>query len=346
MSHRPPKPPNPLETCDNIEAIRAALQAARVVAWEWDPLADRVVHSENCDDVLGIPGDTSFTRAEDFFGLVHPDDVLSARELLDGTVARCEPHVAVVRIVRPDNGEIRWIENHANVLTTDDGRLTKLAGVAFDVTEREEAKLEKKRLEQRIESTQQNLEAMVEILPIGFAIAHDPECKRITLNPVLRELFGVDRGANISLTGDQSLTSSYAVLQYGRLLTPGEMPLQRAARGEQVVREQVELLFADGRKYHLVGSASPLRDAEGTPYGAIGAFLDLTEWIEDRKQRDELLVSEQRLRREVQAAGQAKDRFIATLSHELRTPLTPVLLTSAELESYPGLPEESGNRLR
>jgi PAS domain S-box-containing protein/excisionase family DNA binding protein len=36
-------------------------------------------------------------------------------------------------------------------------------------------------------------------------------------------------------------------------------------------------------------------------------------------------------------ANRAKDRFLAVLSHELRTPLTPVLMTTAMMESEPGL---------
>ena len=52
-----------------------------------------------------------------------------------------------------------------------------------------------------------------------------------------------------------------------------------------------------------------------------------------------LMLREQAARAEAEAAGQAKDRFLATLSHELRTPLTPILATVSAMLDDPLTPE-------
>jgi signal transduction histidine kinase len=50
------------------------------------------------------------------------------------------------------------------------------------------------------------------------------------------------------------------------------------------------------------------------------------------------LEAEQRAREEAEAAGRAKDQFLAMLSHELRTPLTPVLMLAHTLQTSMKLP--------
>jgi CheY-like chemotaxis protein len=65
----------------------------------------------------------------------------------------------------------------------------------------------------------------------------------------------------------------------------------------------------------------PLRDPNGDPRGAIGAFVDVTRL----KQAEESL----------READRRKDEFLALLSHELRNPLAPIV-TAAELMQMRG----------
>jgi signal transduction histidine kinase len=58
------------------------------------------------------------------------------------------------------------------------------------------------------------------------------------------------------------------------------------------------------------------------------------------------LEAEQRAREEAEAAGRAKDQFLAMLSHELRTPLTPVLMLAHTLQTSMKLPDKVRSALR
>ena len=52
-----------------------------------------------------------------------------------------------------------------------------------------------------------------------------------------------------------------------------------------------EIRFDDGTSRYLLGNATPLRDAEGNPCGAVAAFVDITDRKKAEEQRD-LLVAE------------------------------------------------------
>jgi signal transduction histidine kinase/ActR/RegA family two-component response regulator len=94
--------------------------------------------------------------------------------------------------------------------------------------------------------------------------------------------------------------------------------MQRAARGEEFRNYEEELRFDDGQVTHLYGNVVPLRDPEGAPRGAIGAFVDVTRL----KQAEEALLK----------ADRRKDEFLALLGHELRNPLSPILTAARLLE--------------
>src|SRR5919206_173559 len=76
------------------------------------------------------------------------------------------------------------------------------------------------------------LPAVLKVAPVGVAIAHDPECRRITLNGYMSELLGVPVGENASLTAppDQQ-PGTYANYRDGEEVPPDRLPMQVACTG-------------------------------------------------------------------------------------------------------------------
>ena len=84
-----------------------------------------------------------------------------------------------------------------------------------------------------------------------------------------------------------------------REIPPDDLPMQVAAReGRPVIGDTLEILFADRRTKVIHGNATPLFDEDGRPRGAVGAFMDITEW---RRVETALADSEGRLRLAVEA---------------------------------------------
>ena len=122
------------------------------------------------------------------------------------------------------------------------------------------------------------LETIMQVLPIGVSVAHDPECRFVTGNAALSELMGMKQGDNISKSADQPDELSYHFYQNGRPLTPDELPVQRAATNRELVGSaELEIRRRDGHIAHLLASARPLFNDVAEVRGAVGVFFDVTE---------------------------------------------------------------------
>ena len=104
-------------------------------------------------------------------------------------------------------------------------------------------------------------------------------------------------------------------------------------------------LRADGSRFWASGAMMAMRDQDGNNVGFVKILHDQTEAREAHealeRSREELMMAlrdAQRAREEAEAAGWAKDQFLAVLSHDLRTPLTPVMMAAHLLSRQRGLP--------
>jgi signal transduction histidine kinase/ActR/RegA family two-component response regulator len=77
--------------------------------------------------------------AAEAWDCVHPDDVERIRKEVEIALRSERRFRHVNRIIRPDNGQIRWIETRAEVERDAQGQPVRVTGVAIDVTEREQA---------------------------------------------------------------------------------------------------------------------------------------------------------------------------------------------------------------
>jgi PAS domain-containing protein len=122
-----------------------------------------------------------------------------------------------------------------------------------------------------------NLQTLLDTLPIVVFIAHDPDCRTITGNRAAYELLRVQPRENLSLSAPrEELPTNFRVFQNGTELRPDVLPVQRAAKGERVWREELELVFDDGRMVRETVNAIPLLDARGQACGAVAVLFDVT----------------------------------------------------------------------
>lgn len=162
-------------------------------------------------------------------------------------------------------------------------------------------------------------ETLMDLVPVGILVAHDPQCHTITGNRASREMLRLDTQRNASLTApDADRPQHFRVLREGVELAPEELPMQYAARtGDEVRALVLDVAFNDGETRHLLEYASPLYDESGAIRGSLGVFVDITE---RRKMEEDL----RRTAEELAQTDKARNEFLAMLAHELRNPLAAI----------------------
>ncbi|WP_169725367.1 PAS domain-containing protein [Fundidesulfovibrio putealis] len=120
------------------------------------------------------------------------------------------------------------------------------------------------------------LETIMAQTSAAIWITRDPEARVIQGNPASYNILRMESGDNVSKSSPDG-SPPYIPTKDGRELPLDALPLQRAARGETVTEEEIDLLFPDGQVRTILGNAVPLMDGKGRQTGAVGVFLDITE---------------------------------------------------------------------
>jgi two-component system CheB/CheR fusion protein len=118
------------------ERLNAALSAGHMATWEWDPATDQVIASATMADVFGLlPGETWQGSAQGF-RLVHPEDRDRYRAMVEAAGRRGGSWHSEFRIIRPRDGQVAWLEEHARPVWDPQTGKVRLTGFVWDITER------------------------------------------------------------------------------------------------------------------------------------------------------------------------------------------------------------------
>jgi signal transduction histidine kinase len=145
-----------------------------------------------------------------------------------------------------------------------------------------------RRRAKELEAANHEFQTLLEVLPVGIAIADDAECRRIWTNRTLAGMLQVPLGANISPTA--SAGAECRMQRNGVDVPPEELPMQTAARtGASVANDYLDIVRADGSVLHTLAYAAPLFDEAGRVRGVIDVCVDITDRkaLEDRLQHAE-----------------------------------------------------------
>ena len=277
------------------EMLKRAQAVAQIGSWHFDADAQRLVWSDETYRIFGIAPGTpiDFKRVNE---ITHPDDRDMVREEWHAAL-RGEPYEIGHRIVVGE--EVLWVQEKADMLFDDEGRMLSATGTVQDVTAQHAAA---QQLSELLEFT----EKIIAESPVGIAVYHaDGPC--VIANESIAQMTG-GRVEEARAQNFRRLTSwrelglldaAMEALQSGR-------PVRKVASGLTSFGKTVALdcefatIMRHGQR-HLLLLANDVSEFKAAEL----ALLRATQLAED--------------------ASRAKSEFLANMSHEIRTPMNAVI---------------------
>ena len=228
--------------------------------------------------IHGLPPEAAGEAHEDWVRRIHPEDrEKTERQFIDAVKGDVRDYNAQYRIVRPNDGQVRWIAVKAEIERDAQGRAVRLVGAHIDITDAKVAELALRESDQRFRLVSESAPVM---LWMG-----DVEGRCLYLNRMLRVFWGVAPDAVGSFN-------------WSTLLHPDDQDALHGAFGIAMrdhVPFTVEARYRrfDGEYRLLRTDAQPRFGVRGEFLGMIGVNVDITD---TRRAEQALKESEERFR--------------------------------------------------
>ena len=125
---------------EDHELLALAEQSAGIGIWDTDLATDMVRATPTFFRIMGLPVSAEPVANDIVRAVRHPDDAARVREGFRQALARgLDFYEVEYRIIRPVDGELRWIFGRGRTVRDSAGKPVRYSGVDIDITERKQA---------------------------------------------------------------------------------------------------------------------------------------------------------------------------------------------------------------
>jgi len=247
--------------------LREAESIGRVGSWELDTVTQQVLWSAGMFQIWGIDPDTFGGDYAAAVRQIYPEDAA----IVDTAVAACaatgEPIHIRYRVVRADDGAVRWIDGRGEAIYQD-GQLVRIGGVVADVTDEVVAEAEAL----AAHSFQQ---AVISASPDIIAVWDLASWSIVWASRSITELLGYDANDVEDMAGD---LTGRLVIDEDKAALYAAVEATKQASDDEVIPVDFRMLHKDGSQRWFSRRSSPLRrDEHGRVTQIVGVTRDTTE---------------------------------------------------------------------
>ena len=201
------------------------------VIWLFDVEKQQVIYvSPAYEAIWGRPIADLYSRYDEWVESIHPEDRGSAQKAFEEDIARGGSAPREYRIVRPD-GTVRWILDRSFPIADENGGITRITGIAEDVTERKAA-------EKALQASQEKAARSKKMESLGLlagGVAHD-------LNNILSGIVSYPELLLLDLPENSPLRKPIQTIQEsGQRASAIVQDLLTIARGVAIAKEPLNL---------------------------------------------------------------------------------------------------------
>jgi PAS domain S-box-containing protein len=211
--------------------------------------------------IHGLPPEAANETHEDWVKRVHPDDRIKAeQDFIAAVKSKQEDYTTEYRIIRPSDGEIRWIRVIARIERDWNGRAIRLVGAHIDVTDQMLAQA-------KLRESEQRFRLIADSAPVPIWVTK-LDRTRSFVNRAYVDFLGV--------SAEEALA-----FDWRKALHPDDLPriLTQQQSGECSLKPfflEARYRRADGEWRWLRSESQPRWDANGKHIGFIGVAHDVT----------------------------------------------------------------------
>ena len=279
---------------------RGAVESAREIVFQVDAEGRWTFLNPAWTDLTEYAIDEALGRP--FLEIVHPADRPFLAERFRAWVSREAPPERTEVRCRTRSGGTRWLEGYATVMLGPDGRVRGISGTLMDITERRHAETARARMLVREQEARAHQERAAEVtgivqhMPCGVLVFDDDACLTLANERALEMLS--PRCVGDDSPPDEASVPHPSDMLHERLLGPCRSLVALALGGSVVGDRELEIRPPGAGERVLVGSAVPLRSAQGEIRGAVVTLTDVTR---ERRLMQDLVTSEGTLRHSLES---------------------------------------------